>query len=135
MLNLFVSPSSASSRKAKAWLDEYQVPYQERNILAQPLTVDEIKAILRLSENGLEDIISTRSNDYKQLEVDLNDLPTNEVYELLHQHPGMIKRPILMDNKRLQIGYNSEEIRRFLPRSVRNYEIEQAQKRAELLDA
>ncbi|MCQ2569696.1 MAG: transcriptional regulator Spx, partial [Limosilactobacillus sp.] len=46
-----------------------------------------------------------------------------------------IKRPILMDNKRLQIGYNSEEIRRFLPRSVRNYEIEQAQKRAELLDA
>ncbi|PXA61306.1 ArsC/Spx/MgsR family protein, partial [Staphylococcus pseudintermedius] len=27
-----------------------------------------------------------------------------------------LRRPIILDNKRLQVGYNEDEIRRFLPR-------------------
>jgi regulatory protein spx len=30
-----------------------------------------------------------------------------------------MRRPIIMDEKRLHVGYNEEEIRAFLPRTVR----------------
>ncbi|HHQ0097690.1 TPA: transcriptional regulator Spx, partial [Listeria monocytogenes] len=32
------------------------------------------------------------------------------------------------DEKRLQVGYNEDEIRRFLPRRVRTYQLREAQK-------
>jgi Arsenate reductase and related proteins, glutaredoxin family len=61
MINLYIAPSSASSRKARAWLKEHDIAFQERNIKSKPLNAAEVKQILRLTENGSEDIISTRS--------------------------------------------------------------------------
>ncbi|MDV8934952.1 MAG: transcriptional regulator Spx, partial [Carnobacterium sp.] len=40
---------------------------------------------------------------------------------------GLLRRPIMLDEKRLQVGYNEDEIRRFLPREVRALELQQAQ--------
>jgi regulatory protein spx len=37
-----------------------------------------------------------------------------------------------MDDRRLQVGYNDDEIRRFLPRKVRRLELAKAQKLADL---
>ena len=34
-------------RKAKAWLQEHDIPYTERNIFSEHLTIDEIKQILK----------------------------------------------------------------------------------------
>ncbi|KRM69721.1 MULTISPECIES: transcriptional regulator Spx [Apilactobacillus] len=123
MLNLYVAPSSASSRKARAWLKAHNIAFKERNINSNPLNVDEIKQILRLTENGSEDIISTRSNIFKKLNLDLDELSLSELVDLVVKYPDLIKRPIIFDDKRLEIGYNEEEIRRFLPRSVREAEL------------
>ena len=48
MVVLFTSPSCTSCRKAKAWLQENDIPYTERNVFSEPLTLDEIKSILRI---------------------------------------------------------------------------------------
>jgi len=135
MVTLFVTPSSTSSRKARAWLEEHQIPFTERNIMANPLSVNEIKSILRMTENGTEDLISTRSKAYQVLDVDLDEVPMNDLYQIIHDNPGMLRRPIMMDDKRLQIGYNEDEIRRFLPREVRQLELAKAQEIAEQLEA
>ena len=34
----------------------------------------------------------------------------------------------MLDEKRFQVGYNEDEIRRFLPREVRAFELDQAQR-------
>ena len=47
-------------------------------------------------------------------------------FELIQNNPGLLRRPIILDDKRLQVGYNEDEIRRFLPRSVRKLELQQA---------
>ncbi|MCA1060519.1 transcriptional regulator SpxA [Rossellomorea aquimaris] len=130
MVNLFLTPSCTSCRKARAWLDEHSIPYVERNMLTEPLTPDEIKSILRLTENGTEDIISKQSKAYQELKVDIDSLPLQDLYTLIRENPLMLKRPIMLDEKRLQIGYNDEEIRSFLPRKVRNFEYHELQKLA-----
>ena len=65
MIRIYVSPSCSSCRKVLKWFDEQEIPYVQINIFARPLTEDELKDMLMKSENGTEDIISTRSNIIK----------------------------------------------------------------------
>ena len=60
LLTLYTSPSCTSCRKARAWLQEHQIPFVERNIFSEPLNSSELKAILQMTEDGTEEIISTR---------------------------------------------------------------------------
>ncbi|HFJ8318861.1 TPA: Spx/MgsR family RNA polymerase-binding regulatory protein [Enterococcus faecium] len=123
MLTLYTSPSCTSCRKARAWLQEHQIPFVERNIFSEPLNSSELKAILQMTE----EIISTRSKVFQKLNMDLDDLPLQELLELVQNNPGLLRRPIMIDDKRLQVGFNEDEIRRFLPRDVRQLELRQAQ--------
>lgn len=132
MLKLYTSPSCTSCRKARAWLQEYNIPFEERNIFQEPLNIDELKQILSMTENGTEEIISTRSKVFQQLDTNLDDLPLSEVLDLVQKNPGLLRRPIMIDEKRLQVGFNEDEIRRFLPREVRALELRQAQMMAGL---
>jgi regulatory protein spx len=128
-VNLYYSTSSKSSRSARAWLVENNIPFNERDIIANPLDRDELKQILRLTENGFEDIVSTRSKAFKALHIDLADLGFNQLLDLLVEKPQLLKRPIIYDGRRLQIGYNEEDIRAFLPRSVRKSELREIQQK------
>jgi len=127
-VTLYTSPSCTSCRKARLWFEEHGIAYREQNIFSEPLTIAQIKSILRLTEDGTEEIVSKRSRVYQELTVDLDDLPLRELYQLIQTHPGILRRPIMVDEKRLQVGFNEEEIRRFLPRQVRALELQRAQR-------
>lgn len=127
MVTLYTSPSCTSCRKARAWLEEHNIPFEERNIFSNPLNVDEIKQILQMTEDGTEEVISKRSKIFQDLDIDLDELPLQKLYTLIQKNPGLLRRPIMMDSKRLQVGYNEDEIRRFLPRDVRALELQRAQ--------
>jgi regulatory protein spx len=130
MVTLYTSPSCTSCRKAKAWLEDHNIPYEERNIFSEPLTVEETKEILRMTEDGTDEIISTRSKIFQELNVNLDTMPLQDLYQLISKNPGLLRRPILIDEKRLQVGYNEDEIRRFLPRKVRTFQLLEAQRLA-----
>ncbi|KAB2440893.1 transcriptional regulator SpxA [Bacillus luti] len=121
MVVLYTTASCGSCRKAKAWLEENQIDYTEKNIVSNSMTVDELKSILRLTEEGATEIISTRSKTFQDLNINIDELSLNAFYKLIIEHPLMLRRPIMLDEKRLQIGFNEEEIRKFLPRSVRTF--------------
>lgn len=127
MVTLYVSPSCTSCRKAKAWLKEHSIEFVERNIFTEPLSRDELKQILQMTEDGTEEIISTRSKAFQNLNIDLEEITTGKLLDLIEENPGLLRRPIIMDDKRLQVGFNEDEIRRFLPRSVRTMELHKAQ--------
>ena len=130
MVTLYTSPSCTSCRKARAWLKEHNIPYAERNIFSDPLSVDELKQILQMTEDGTEEIISKRSKVYHDLHVNIDDLSLKDLLDLVQRHPGLLRRPIIMDEKRLQVGYNEDEIRRFLPHEVRALELRRARELA-----
>lgn len=119
MITLYTTTSCTSCRKARAWLLEHELPFVERNIFADPLNKEELLEILRLTKNGTEDIISTRSRIYQKLNMDFDELKLDELLALLEKHPDLLRRPIVMDKKRLQIGFNEDDIHQFIPRNVR----------------
>ena len=67
-----------------------------------------------MTENGTEEIISTRSRAFQQLRINLDDLSIDQLLDLVEKNPSLLRRPIIMDDRRLQVGYNEDEIRRFL---------------------
>ena len=133
MVTLFLSPSCTSCRKARAWLINHEVAFDERNIITSPLTLDELMNILSHTENGTEDIISTRSKVFQKLNIDVDiQKSIEELIQLISEYPNLLRRPIIMDNKRMQIGFNEDEIRAFLPRDYRKQELRQATISAEI---
>ena len=132
MITLFLSPSCTSCRKARAWLEKHEVPFKEHNIMTSPLTTEELRNILALTENGTDDIISTRSKIFQKLNVDVEDLSISALIKLIEENPSLLRRPIILDKKRMQIGFNEDEIRAFLPRGYRKEEIRCATLRAEI---
>ncbi|WP_348920847.1 transcriptional regulator SpxA [Enterococcus rotai] len=125
MLKLYTTNSCTSCRKARRWLIDHDIPFEEKNFGTTPITLDELKNILILTEEGTEDIISIRSKVFQKLDIDINELPLHALLELVKDNPGLLRRPIMIDEKRLQIGFNEDEIRCFLPRSVRKRELSQ----------
>ncbi|MCP1143494.1 transcriptional regulator SpxA [Lysinibacillus endophyticus] len=122
-VTIYTQSSCSSSRKAIKWLKENKIDYTEKRITSQPLTLAEFKNILRMTEDGTDEIIATNSNDFKNLDIDIDQLSIQDLYNLIQQHPRMLRSPILLDEKRIQVGYNEMDIRRFIPRKVRAYEL------------
>lgn len=120
-VKVYTSPSCASCRKAKKWLNDFGIEYVEKNIFVTKLTRNEIKAILKKTERGFEDIISTRSKVFKEQEIDIDNMSMNELIDFIEENPSVLKRPIIIDDRRLQIGYNDEEIRVFIPKELREH--------------
>ena len=116
---IITGSSSLSIKKAKEWFVKNKIPYVERNIAKDPITLSELQKILRMTVDGTDEIIAKRSKVYKELNVNLDELPLTELLELFQQNPGLLKTPIIMDEKRLQVGYNEDEIRQFIPRKTR----------------
>lgn len=112
----------SSTRKAKQWFTRQAISYKERNVLKDPLTVEELQSILRMTVEGTDEIISTRSKVYKDLNLDIEALPLQELLELIQEHPRLLRSPIMVDEKRLQVGYHEDDIRQFLPRKTREYQ-------------
>ncbi|MEY2195398.1 transcriptional regulator SpxA [Neobacillus sp. BF23-41] len=128
MVTLYLTPSCVYCRKAIAWLEDHQIAYKERNILSEPLSIDEIKKILRLTEYGTDEIISTHSNAFKKLDGNIESISLQELYKLIKDNPELLRKPLIMDEKRLLVGYNEEEIRKFLPRKNRLFQLREAQR-------
>jgi regulatory protein spx len=120
-VTIYGSPCE-SFRKAKEWFEKHSIPYVERNIFKNPLTVHELQEVLSLTSEGTDEIIATRSKVYKDLELDFEDLSLMELLNLVEQHPGLLRNPIIIDNKKMVIGYNEDDIRKFLPRKIRKHQ-------------
>lgn len=120
---IYSQASCSSSRKALKWLKENNIEYKEKRITSHPLTLAEFKEILSMTEDGTDEIIATNSNDFKNLNIDIDQLSIQELYAIIQAHPRMLRSPILIDEKRIQVGYNEMDIRRFIPRKVRAYEL------------
>lgn len=119
MIILYTSPGCASCRKAKQWLKDNQLPFVEKNIFTTMLKEDEIKYLLSRCENGTEDIISVRSKAFQQLDCDIDDLSVSRLVEIVKQSPSILKRPIMLSEKNMVVGYDDDEITAMVPQALR----------------
>jgi len=120
MIVLYTSPGCASCRKAKNWLKENNLEFIEKNIFKVLLNEKEILYLIsRTSENGTDDIISKRSKIIQENKVNLDDMTLSEIAKFVVKNPSVLKRPIIIDERIMQVGYNDDDIGAFIPLELR----------------
>lgn len=109
---LFVHyPKCSTCKKAKAFLDDRGVAYEERHIVEENPTFDELKKWYEMSDNPLKRFFNTSGMRYREmgLKDKLAHMSEEEQLELLATDGMLVKRPILIDGDRVRVGFKEKE--------------------------
>ena len=107
---MYTSQGCSSCRKAKKYMYDNNLPFVEKDILRDQLDEKEIRYLLSRTQNGTDDIISTRSKIIKDTNIDLEEMNLSDLVSFIRTNPTILKRPIIIDDRDLQAGYDEDEI-------------------------
>ena len=98
-------------QKAKKWLDANGIEYTERSIKEQNPTVEELKAWHQRSGLPLKKFFNTSGLLYKDMKLKdrLPGMSEEEQYELLATDGMLVKRPLLVGDDIVLVGFKETE--------------------------
>lgn len=104
-------PKCSTCQKAKKWLQEKEIKFEERDIKLQNPAKEEIKAWHQKSGLPLKKFFNTSGMIYRkmQLKDKLPDMTEEEQYELLASDGMLVKRPILVADTTVLVGFREKE--------------------------
>ena len=114
MLKIYTISSNQETKEAERWLYAHKVKFAEVDVLKERVSTEEILRIVSLTEHGVEEIIATETRAYTRLNLNFNDLKLEDFMELLEENATLLKVPLMLDEKQLQIGFDEDKMQRFL---------------------
>ena len=104
-------PKCNTCQKAKKWLDERGISYEDRHIVEQNPTAEEIKAWRKKSGLPLKRFFNTSGLKYKELGLKdrLPQMSEEEQYALLSTDGMLVKRPIVVGDDFVLVGFRPAE--------------------------
>lgn len=114
---LFVEyPKCSTCQKAKKWLQEQGVVFQDRHIKEQNPTREELKEWHEKSGMDIKKFFNTSGMIYKEMKLKekLPEMSVEEKYQLLSTDGMLVKRPILVTEKGVLTGFKPEEWEKLL---------------------
>ncbi len=109
---LFVCyPKCTTCRKARKWLEERGVPFEERHIRDENPTAEELRAWQGRSGLGLRRFFNTSGMKYKELGLKerLPEMGEEEQLSLLASDGMLVKRPLLVGEGFVLVGFREKE--------------------------
>lgn len=92
-------------------LGELGVEVHERRYFDERPTEDEVRTLAAKLPGGVDDLISTRSRRFRELELRDAQLTAEQWLRLLVNEPGLWRRPVAVKGDEAIVGYNEEALR------------------------
>lgn len=111
MKNIFIEyPKCSTCKKAKKWLEENNIEFIDRNITLETPTTTELNKWIEESGQEIKKWFNTSGLKYKELNLKekLLNMNNKEKIELLASDGMLIKRPLLISDKGIFIGFKEE---------------------------
>ena len=104
-------PKCTTCQKAKAWLDAHGVSYTLRDIKLDNPSLSELKDWHSRSGLPLKRFFNTSGLQYRALELKdrLPSMPEEEQYALLASDGMLVKRPLLLTDGNVLVGFKETE--------------------------
>ena len=109
---LFVEyPKCSTCKKAKAWLDGHGLKYDDRHIVENNPTASELRTWHQASGLPLRRFFNTSGMRYRELGLKdkLTNMTDEEMYNLLSSDGMLVKRPLLITNSTVLVGFREKE--------------------------
>lgn len=104
-------PKCTTCKKAKAWLDDNGMKYQDRNIKEENPTYEELKEWFEKSNLPLKKFFNTSGLIYKSMNLKdkLPEMSEEEQLKLLATDGMLVKRPIIVTENAVLVGFKEAE--------------------------
>ncbi len=104
-------PKCSTCQKAKKWLDEHDIVYNERHIVEENPTYDELKEWHKKSGLPLKRFFNTSGLLYKEMKLKdkLSEMSEEEQLKLLATNGMLVKRPIVIGDDMVLVGFKEAE--------------------------
>lgn len=117
----YASPEKCSSvKKAQECLEDHKIEYEL--IPYGKLSRQQLLEILSYTEGGFADVLR-RGMNYQKLSrlagEKVEEMGTLELADFLLSNSRYLNQLLLVGNNRIQVGYNEEEMRKFIPKNKR----------------
>lgn len=113
MLKVIHNGDCSKSRAILEYLDENGVQFEVIDILQNPLSVDELKVLLKKLNEDVKHIIRTNEKLYRENFANKN-LSDDDLLRVLADHPELIQRPILIKGAVAMIGRPLDNVKFFI---------------------
>ena len=110
--NLFIEYLKCSTcQKAKKWLDENGIKYEDRHIVEQNPTAEELTKWIKQSGYEIKKFFNTSGLKYKELNLKekLPNMSDDERIKLLASDGMLVKRPMLINDEVVLLGFKEKE--------------------------
>lgn len=104
-------PRCSTCKKAKKWLDDHNIEYEDRDIVKNNPQKDELKEWFEKSELPLKRFFNTSGKVYRELKLKdkLPNMTEEEQLEILSTDGMLVKRPIIITEDTVLTGFKEKE--------------------------
>lgn len=104
-------PKCSTCQRAKAWLDAHGIDYVPRDIKEENPSAEELRTLCAASGLPLRRFFNTSGLLYKGfgLKEKLPSMPEAEQFALLAQHGMLVKRPLVVADDAVLVGFREAE--------------------------
>lgn len=99
----------------KKWMKSKGVEFELIDVRKDPLSFDELKDLE--IKVGIDVLANTRSKTYRDLGISKDEMSDEEFFNVLFENQVMIKRPVLVYQDSVLVGYDEEAFDIFLKES------------------
>lgn len=117
MKNMFIEyPKCSTCKKAKKWLEDNKIEFVDRNIIEERPNIQELTKWIKESNEDIKKWFNTSGLKYKELNLKekLPAMSGKEKIELLASDGMLVKRPLLITNNGIFIGFKEDKWKEIL---------------------
>ena len=107
-MKLYGIPNCSTVKKARAWLEAREIPYEFHDFKKQGVPVPLMRELCELL--GWESLINRSGTTWRKFpeERRVRVIDAASALELMREHASVIKRPILDRDGQYQVGFSEE---------------------------
>lgn len=117
MKNMFIEyPKCSTCKKAKKWLEDNKIEFVDRNIVEERPNIQELTKWIKESNEDIKKWFNTSGLKYKKLNLKekLPAMSEKEKIELLSSDGMLVKRPLLITDNGIFIGFKEDKWKEIL---------------------
>lgn len=113
-IRIFHNPRCSKSRQTLQLIRDAGIEPEVVEYIDSPPSTRELTQILKMLGMDAQDLIRKKEPIYKELGLDKRRLSQKEAIQVLHEHPRLMERPIVIKGNRAVIGRPPENVRELL---------------------
>lgn len=111
MVEIWGIRNCQSVKRALVFLDSRHIDYDFIDYKKNPPSLALLKKWTKTK--GIDKVLNRRGTTYRILKIDEENMSEDELFEMMHKNPTLIKRPILIGEEILEFGFSKEGYEKF----------------------